>query len=435
MQSNKADRQKALERMVNQLKAMSITEYFRSIELSQQLKKVIEQWIMLADQGMETLGSVTGNFYLENPYAPGNPLDLHDPLFFGRDDIVQKLGNALQRKYRPTFLLTGERRMGKSSILKQLPVLLGARYLSVFYDLQRPGMLASISAFLAAIALDINRQCDEAGLPVLKLERALLDEALQQSEASTYDVFDQWLLAVEATLLQVDRIVILAFDEFEKIEEAADRGSIQLNLLFDFFRSIIQNRTRFALLFSGAKMVGDMGRSWAGYFVNVERMKVSFLQEDDARHLILDPVPHVFNEELVDEILHVTHCQPFLVQAICKQIIECLNEASRDQATLQDVAKAIEEVFEVWTGYFWDLWDRCDQYQRLCLATLRDLESGSVELLAAKSTLSVSKTSQALDKLMMRDLVIDDHGKHKIAIPLVALWIQQNYQLLISGDA
>ncbi len=433
-QTNKADRQKALERMVNLLKDMRITESFRNIELSQQLKIVIDQWTMLADQGMETLGSVTGNFYLENPYAPGNPLDLRDPLFFGRDDIVQKLGNALQRKYRPTFLLTGERRMGKSSIIKQLPVLLGARYLSVFYDLQRPGMLASISSFLATVALDIGRQCDEAGLSVPKLERLLLDEALQQSESSVYDVFDQWLLEVETILLQADRIVILAFDEFEKLEEASNRGSIKLNLLFDFFRSIIQNRTRFALLFSGAKMVGDMGRSWAGYFVNVERMKVSFLQEEDARQLILKPVPFVFSEELVDEILHVTHCQPFLVQAICKQIIERLNEESRDQATLQDVALAIEEVFEVWTGYFWDLWDRCDQHQRLCLVSLLDLERGSVELVAEKNALSMLKTRQALDKLIMRDLVLDDHGDQMIAIPLVAQWIRQNHHLLVPGD-
>lgn len=267
-----------------------------------------------------------------------------------------------------------------------------------------------------------------------KLERLLLDEALQQSESSVYDVFDQWLLEVETILLQADRIVILAFDEFEKLEEASNRGSIKLNLLFDFFRSIIQNRTRFALLFSGAKMVGDMGRSWAGYFVNVERMKVSFLQEEDARQLILKPVPFVFSEELVDEILHVTHCQPFLVQAICKQIIERLNEESRDQATLQDVALAIEEVFEVWTGYFWDLWDRCDQHQRLCLVSLLDLERGSVELVAEKNALSMLKTRQALDKLIMRDLVLDDHGDQMIAIPLVAQWIRQNHHLLVPGD-
>jgi hypothetical protein len=430
-QTNKEDRRKALERMVNVLKEIPITEAFRSIELSQQLKTVITQWSMLAQQGMETLGSVSGKFYLENPYAPGNPLDLRDPLFVGRNDIVQKLGNALQRKYRPTFLLTGERRMGKSSILKQLPVLLGARYISVFYDLQRPGMLASIAAFLAAVALGIAGQCDEVGLPVPALERVHLDEALQHSESAVYDVFDQWLLRVEEVLVQADRTVILTFDEFEKLEEASNRESIKLNLLFDFFRSIIQNRTRFALLFSGAKMIGDMGRSWSGYFVNVERMKVSFLQAEDARHLITNPIPSVFSEELVQEIIQITHAQPFLVQAICKQIIERLNDESRDQATLQDVTQAIAEVFEVWTGYFWDLWDRCDHNQRLCLIALLTLECSSVELLAEKSALSVIRTRQALDKLSLRDLVLDDHGTQKIAIPLVAQWIQQNQSLLV----
>jgi hypothetical protein len=262
-----------------------------------------------------------------------------------------------------------------------------------------------------------------------------LDKALQHSESAVYDVFDQWLLRVEEVLVQADRTVILTFDEFEKLEEASNRESIKLNLLFDFFRSIIQNRTRFALLFSGAKMIGDMGRSWAGYFVNVERMKVSFLQAEDARHLIINPVPSVFSEELVQEIIQITHAQPFLVQAICKQIIERLNDESRDQATLQDVTQAIAEVFEVWAGYFWDLWGRCDHNQRLCLIALLALESSSVELLAEKSALSVIKTRQALDKLSLRDLVLDDHGTQKIAIPLVAQWIQQNQSLLALDDA
>ena len=435
-QSNKDDRRKALERMVHLLNEIPMSEVFRNIELSQLLKTVIVQWSMLAEQGMETLGSVSGKFYLENPYAPGNPLDLRDPLFVGRNDIVQKLGNALQRRHRPTFLLTGERRMGKSSILKQLPILLGARYLPVFYDVQRPGMLASIAAFLAAVALGISTQCDEVGLPVQPLVRARLDDALRQSEATVYDVFDQWLLAVEEILMQADRIVILTFDEFEKLEEASRRDSINLNLLFDFFRSMIQNRTCFALLFSGAKMIGDMGRSWAGYFVNVERMKVSFLQEEDARHLITDPVPSVFSGELVQEIFSCTHGQPFLVQAVCKQIIERLNDESRDQATLHDVSLASTELFEVWSGYFWDLWDRCDHNQRLCLIALVSLEysSSSIERLAEKSTLSVARTRQALDKLWMRDLVIDDHGTQRIAIPLLAQWIQQNQPILSLDD-
>ena len=366
-QTDKRDRHEALERMIRSLLKIHTRATFSSTGLNRHLYTVVNQWRMLAEQGKETLQSISGRLYIDNPYAPGNPLELGDPLFMGRNDVVQKLGQALQKKYRPTFLLTGERRMGKSSILKQLPVLLGPRYLPVFYDLQTPGMIASTAAFFATIAARIERQLRDRSLPVQKLERSLLDDAQQQRELQVYDLFDQWFAEVEQALEQVDRVLILTFDEFEKLEDAEERGTINLNLLFNWFRSVIHNRPHLALLFSGAKMVGDMGRSWAGYFVNVELIKVSFLRPIDAHKLIVHPRPNIFNEETAREIMYITHCQPFLIQAVCKHIVENLNESSREQVTLEDVSASVKEVFESWGGYFWDLWDRCDVDQRSSL--------------------------------------------------------------------
>jgi hypothetical protein len=320
--------------------------------------------------------------------------------------------------------------MGKSSILKQLPILLGPRYLPVFYDLQTPGMIASTAAFFATLAAGIEKQLKDRGLAIQKLERSLLDEAQQQDEIKVYDLFEQWLSAVEQALGQLNRALILMFDEFEKLEDAEQRGTINLSLLFNWFRSVMQNRPYLVLLLSGAKMVGDMGRSWAGYFVNVERIKVGFLHEDEARSLILRPVPDVFNEEVSSEILHVTHCHPFLIQAVCKQIIEILNEGSHAHATVADVSRAVNEVFESWSVYFWDLWDRSDEEQRACLLALLALKQAGYEEIAQQSGLGKQKTLFALEKLQMRNLVTGTHTGYQFAIPLFAQWVEQNQHLL-----
>ena len=432
-QTNKQDRQAALERMTDDLKQTQTHSAFNNPSLDTHLASVVNQWKMLANQGKDTLESVSGNLYIENPYAPGNPLELRDSLFVGRDDIIQKLGQALQKKYRPTFLLTGERRMGKSSIIKQLPVLLGPRYLPVFYDLQAPGILASTAAFFSAIADGIEKQFQERGLLLQRLERSQLDEAQQRDDLAVYALFEQWLREVEQILAQSDRLVILAFDEFEKLEDAEIRGSINLKLLFDLFRSIIQNSSRLAILFSGAKMVGDMGRSWAGYFVNVERIKVSFLREKDAYGLIVNPVPNVFNEEVTQEILRVTHAHPFLIQAVCKQIIEDLNYASRDVATIEDVTHAIREVFESWTGYFWDLWDRCDADQRSCLLILHAHNDVELDSIVQLGELNSQNAFRALEKLQMRDIVSFNQPTYSITVPIFAQWIEQNLRFLLSS--
>src|SRR5260370_44304 len=288
--------------------------------LNGDLNTVVSQWSMLAEQGKDTLQSVSGRLYIENPYVPGNPLELGDPLFVGRNDIVQKLGQALQQKHRPTFLLTCERRMGKSSILKQL---------------------------------------------------------------------------------------------------------------FSWFRSIIQIRSHLALLFSGAKMVGDMGRSWAGYFVNVERIKVSFLHATDARNLIVLPIPHIFDDEVVEKIMRITHRHPFLIQAMCKHIIEILNDDSRDRATVEDVSVATQEVFESWAVYFWDLWDRSDQDQRIILQSLPAIQAATVDQMVERSGLNEQRVFLSLEKLQIRDLVLREGSVYQIAIPLFAQWIEQNSGIAI----
>jgi hypothetical protein len=428
-QINKQDRYKALEQMINALQQIHPQKALRTADLNQRLDKVVNQWHMLAKQGRETLRSVSGRLYINNPYAPGNPLELGDPLFVGRNDIVQKLGQALQQKSRPTFLLTGERRMGKSSILKQLPLLLGPRYLPVFFDLQRPGMIASTAAFFATLAAGIEKQLKERGLLVQRLERSQLDYAQQQDEYNVYDIFEQWLVEVEQRLEEINCVLILIFDEFEKLEDAEKRGAISLDLLFDWFRSVIQNRPHLALLFSGAKLVGDMGRSWAGYFINVERIKVSFLRETDAHDLIVRPAPHIFTERGAREIMRVTHCHPFLIQAVCKHIIENLNDSSRSQVALEDIAVSVKKIFESWAVYFWDLWDRCDMDQHISLLALLSLKNADVNQIVQRSGINQHRILLALGKLQMRDLVICEEGTYQIAIPIFAQWIEQNRNL------
>ena len=87
---------------------------------------------------------------IDNPYIPGQALELRNSLFVGRQDLVQQLGEALSRgTYQPTFLLTGERRMGKTSTLKQLSDLLGARYFPIVMICKDEVFLRVPTLFLA----------------------------------------------------------------------------------------------------------------------------------------------------------------------------------------------------------------------------------------------------------------------------------------------
>ncbi len=427
-------RQKALEDMFVDLERVYPDTAFTDPELNKRLNGVASTWRATCRYEQEKLAQAperTGQ--IDNPFNPGQVLKPRDSLYVGRRDLVQQLAEALSKgSRRPTFLLNGERRMGKSSTLKQLPNLLGAHYLPIVFDLQARGISASIEGFLASVAGEIQRATSSRGIRVKKLEHMHLREALRRNEAEVYRLFDKWLDGLEETLEREDRTLLLLFDEFEKLEEAAQDGYLNLNLLLDWFRSTIQNRPRVALLFSGVRTFGEMGANWAGYFVNAQTLKVSFLQPSEARHLIAQPVPHfpsqrVFGEGVVERILHVTSCHPFLVQAVCSTLIENLNAANSQRAELEDVAVAVNQVLENWWDtYFRDLWERSDQTQQSCLFALRDGVEGDTLHIAERSGLDEKSVRRAVQTLLKRDLVLSEGNKYRMAAPIFCEWVGRN---------
>ena len=55
------------------------------------------------------------------------------------------------------------------------------------------------------------------------------------------------------------------------------------------------------------------------YFINVQTLYLSFLTRDEARELIEHPTPEFalgYESGVVDQVLDLTHGQPYLVQAI-----------------------------------------------------------------------------------------------------------------------
>jgi uncharacterized protein len=372
-------RRKALEDMIANLQNVYPHSAFGDPSLNRRLSKVVEQWLEIARHKLDEIEQAPQDRGLiDNPYNIGNPLQPLDPLFIGRRDLVQQLEAALSRgSSRPTFLMNGERRMGKSSTLLQLPHLLGSRYLPIFYNLQTPGIFANTPTFLGTIAESVYNEMHARNMQADKLEYGLVLQQSGVNDAFAYRTFDKWLKSVEVTLEREGRNLLLLFDEFEKLEDAGPGGYLDLMLLLDWFRSVIQFHPHVALLFSGVHTFGEMGANtginWAGYFVNVQTLRVSFLKEPEARKLITRPVENypgdeIFAEDIVDEIIRVTGCHPFLVQAICSEMIDTLNAEKRVRAKLKDVEAAVGQVLENWWDtYFRDLWVRTHEEQRKCL--------------------------------------------------------------------
>jgi predicted AAA+ superfamily ATPase len=101
---------------------------------------------------------------LVNPYIAGAPVT-EARMFFGREDVFDWIQNSLVGKYADHMLVIhGQRRVGKTSVLKQLGNRLPKRYIPVFFDLQGRTH-TTLDRFLWWLAREIVR--------VLKQERGM----------------------------------------------------------------------------------------------------------------------------------------------------------------------------------------------------------------------------------------------------------------------
>lgn len=428
-------RKEALNEIIIQLNHIHPEKTFGDPMLNDRLSRVVNRWLTLARQELATikqLPEVAG--YIDNPYISGAALKSNNTLFVGRRDLVRQLEQALDRgAHRPTFFLTGERRMGKTSTLNQLSTLLSTRYIPIVIDLQARGISANTSAFLATIADAVSSAMSARGTRVdSKLEYGYLREASHENTALAYRTFGEWFRYIEATLEKKEQTLLLAFDEFEKLEEANTADYLNLALLLDWFRTIMQNHPRLALLFSGVKTLAEMGPNWAGYFVNVKTLRVGLLQPVDAYRLITQPFSGYPGKEfmdniVIDEIMKVTGNHPFLIQAVCSELVDLLNAHSRSNAELRDVATAVNEVLEGWSAtYFRDLWERTSSEQRHCLGTLKQLGKATLQEIMLSTAMDERTAAQTLQILLRRALVLHDNGLYSIIAPIFTKWVERN---------
>jgi hypothetical protein len=354
---------------------------------------------------------------VENPFIVGNPVHVRDfGLFTGRRDLVLEIErNILRAAQTPTLLLYGQRRMGKTSILNQLPTLLGPGFLPVLVDCQAPAVPESPASLLRylsrCLSTALNTRLgivhdDEA----TRSTRGGVPLPLDVLRKDAFSVFEDWLDEFQ-TRLPADTHLLLCLDEFERLQETVAAG--WGTRFLDGLRHWLQHRPRFALMFIGSHTFEQLGSVWTDRFLSARRLKVSFLGEADVRKLLTHPTPSfglTYAPGALEAILQATHGQPFLTQVLASELVHHMNRARRKEATTGDVETAIDEALERSGEYFADLWfSRTDAEREVLREAVRGRTQPPVTL--------VARALREYD-------VLDDHGE--FAVPLVRRWVAQH---------
>ena len=384
---------------------------------------------IIAEHGRALAEAVELRQEIDSPYVIGVPLTQQQEIFVGRTDVSARIEQLLLDRRRPPLLLYGQRRMGKTSLLNNLGRLLPSTIVPLFVDLQGPASRASdYSGFLYNLArgmINSARQQRELGLPPLSRESLAADP---------FTIFDEWLDAVEQVLGQ--DTALLTLDEFEALDLALTENRFQEADILGMLRHLIQHRPRFKVLLAGSHTLDELER-WASFLINVQVVRISTLQEKEARQLIEQPVKDFtlqYEAEASRRLLDLTSGHPFLIQLLCAEVVALKNEqppAQRRLAALADVEAAVPEALTHGSFFFADI--ERNQVEssgrRLLRHAARQGESATLDKAALARAFEADDSNnleQTLNLLTRRELLKAVDGGYRFQVELIRRWFARN---------
>jgi energy-coupling factor transporter ATP-binding protein EcfA2 len=388
----------------------------------QRFRNIASKWKQILTEYAEKLLTTQS---LPNPYVVAIPLNEahYDNIFQKRTEVGHQIERLVSNPYCPPLLLYGQRRIGKTSLLKNLGRILPPQIIRVFIDGQESFKpVHSYVSFFYRLGRAMSNAMSNAMPPVPDVP-SLTEETLQ---TDPFMRFDEWLDQVEQVL--GNRSLLLALDEFVVLEEEFTQGRLERAAVLGKFRSIIQHRPRFRLLFSGTHTFAEL-QHWANYFINVQTIHLSYLTEEEARKLIAEPMadfPLRYLPAASQRVMTLTRCHPAFVQMMCSHIVQLKDRQAVDERLLvqvQEVEATVADVLKTSQFLFAEI--EHNQVDAKGREILRWIAAAGEGVAVSKSRLQM-QFPEALEKtlalLLQRELIEEVEGGYRFQVELVRRW-------------
>jgi len=371
---------------------------------------------------------------VENPYLPGKPLASGSPMFFGRQPMLRFVKSALAGATQSNVVvLWGQRRIGKTSILKQIGAALGDGFFPVFIDVQ--GLLADgMPAFLHELAWHAARSLREVGVGY---EVPAADDLAR----SPHLLSEQLAQVMQAA---GGRRLVFLLDEFDDLDYKVNSGLLP-PMVFDHLRHIMQHVPDCAFVLSGARRIQELaGNYWSFLFSLALHRRIAPLMHEDALELVTRPMSEagIACEDLAAaRICLLTGGHPYLTQLACHMLVEECNEEQRLVVAGEHVDEMAEELLEWGETHLRYWWDTASAPERAVLAMAAEQaeaaeaitgEAVARRLAAGGVTLDTAVLEIAVARLMEKDLLHTrghDSGVFRLCTGLARRWVRTHWPL------
>jgi HEAT repeat protein len=334
-----------------------------------------------------------------NPYHYGGPI--REEMFFGRKELVEEISQGVSKS---NYLIPGERKIGKTSLLLQLEKIMEKPLIPVLVDLSP----VTDETFFLAVMSEIYEKCKD----IIKIKPNFLFFSKDKYGYMDYKRDLSKLTKQLKNDYSRDVIMVLLLDEADRINDL--REQVQ-----NGFRSMITLHKEINAVITGTlrtkSMSSDITSPWYNAFMWPWR-RIGPLTRKEAIELITTPTEglYSFSQEAINLILSKSGYKPWIIQAFCKHVVEKILSENRNHIEIQDVQNIADETllknnFQIYQNK----WNRIGDDIK---STLLKVANGAyVEELDVES-----KTS-------LKEVDFVDEGTNKMKVePLFLDWIRRN---------
>ena len=329
--------------------------------------------------------------------------------FYGRKAAIHEVlvGN------RNWLWLLGTRRIGKTSLLKQLELIAATSpdlgFVPVFWDLQGADRPEELHLDFADALLDAEEHLERAGIPLADI----------QSE----DCFDSLAKMRRALLAKNLRLLLLC----DEVEELINLNRQDPSLLRKLRRALQSREGIRSVLASSSRLwkLADAGEDTSPFLDGfTPPLAIGPLDTDDARALILQTqLPEASRPDLADQhierIRDLCGDHPYLIQMLCRHAL--------DHGTLDD---AIEEVHnDRAVSFFFSVdFKLINEAERAILVQLAGEPAGALSAGEKSDAEPSTDTRTSLANLVSLGLVRRGaSGRHTVGNEFLRRWLVDSH--------
>jgi len=269
----------------------------------------------------------------ENPYVTGNAVG-GSKAFVGRVDIIQAVENILIHEHNNAITLFGQRRVGKTSVLKELEVKLPEKgqFQPIYFDLMN-----RVHQPLETVVDDLTKTICQK----LKLDRPQWENPV--------DSFRTWIEGLLDDSMFNQKSLVLLFDEFDALED--NQAEKMREEFFRYLKNLLSlNTKRLNIVFAIGRNIDDFNVALA-LLKNHDSRLVSLLFLKETEDLICLSEQNKslrWSKSAIKKVIAYTNGHALFTQLLCSSIWQQLwnQKPTRiPKVTPQIVERNVERVF------------------------------------------------------------------------------------------